>query len=87
MKPIDSSTKPYYKFKCSPCEARFKFVSDSSKIHCYWFTKGEFSVQFNEPDSKFRLYKKGDLILTLDTIPDITPQNFKDKIKTYLLFL
>lgn len=82
----------YSTYNCINCKAFFQYSYLSKSINKYWFYceyKGiHYGLQFdtNEDDKLFRIFSIGNAILILHEIPNITPFNFKEKLKLYLLF-
>lgn len=77
----------------------FEHNDDEKGYHLEYFTfqskysKNNFNAKFYPKLNKFSLYQQFSNeslmkeVLTLDFLPELTPDNILDKIKTYLTFL
>jgi hypothetical protein len=88
---IEQEDYPCKRYDCNSCKATFRYKSKD--LVSYWFYYDEkskyFGVQFDSYDDgkcEFRVFINNTLVLSLDILPNITPQNFKEKFKTYMVF-
>lgn len=86
-------------FECKECLTKFSLeidpLTDNKRLIHYEFIFDKFKLNFELDGPLFTLYSyqktgvasKISHILDLNTLPNITPQNVKDKILTLLTFL
>ena len=85
-------------FKCEPCRAQFTIELDpltsETRLTHYEFLTDKYKLNFELDGPLFTIWSyqktgvaaKFSLILNLNTIPNITPQNAPDKIPTLITF-
>jgi len=86
-------------YGCKNCHTMFTINNETQEITHISFVSKEnpdntFIIELNYRDNKTTIRSvplsySGDMkvVYSVDSILPITPQNFKDKIKTYVLFL
>ena len=74
---------------CNPCNIDYYIDSEHANMrlqnaHSYTIPYFQFSLNHNNPWSKIILGAK--ILLKVNAIMNITPQNIKEKLKLYILF-
>ena len=60
--------------------------SNKDKLKGIALATNKYEVYLNFEDQKCEIYTSGRLLLQLKTLPNFTPENMIDKIKTYVIF-
>ena len=77
-------------FRCKRCDVAYFFSSTSDDLMSYTIVVDDkYNLSFCIRNNSFTLRTRYEyeLLLSLPFLPDITPHNAKEKIKTMLVFL
>jgi hypothetical protein len=56
------------------------------KLNGVVLATGKYEVYLNFEDQKCEIYTNGELLFQMDSLPNFTPENMIEKVKTYVLF-